>query len=113
MKRPSAINNRAHAVYGYLILISLAFAISGCTAPYYGGRPVPVYFPLYGRSAGYPPQHASSNYWAGSTGVAASRDRSGKAEARRARQRLAEQNKAPARHERHQGESADWIDPVP
>ena len=53
MKLPSAISNRARAVYGYLILISLAFAVSSCAAPYYGSRSVPVYFPLYGRYASY------------------------------------------------------------
>ncbi len=109
MKLPSAISNRARAVYGYLILISLAFAVSSCAAPYYGSRSVPVYFPLYGRYASYPPQHAGNDYWAGSTGVAAAnRDRSGKAEARRSRQRQAEQ-----KEQNKASEGADWVDPVP
>jgi hypothetical protein len=111
------MNNTARAVYGYLILISLTFTLSGCTAPYYGGRSAPVYFPLNQGSAGYPPQRAGINYGYGAvrTEADANGGGSGKPEARLARERLAEKNKTPRAHEKRQeeGEDTRWIDPAP
>jgi hypothetical protein len=115
MKPVSSMSNTAHLTYGYTVLVALVFALSGCTAPHYAGRPAPVYFPLYGSSARHPYQHASIDYGPARPEAAASRDRSGKAETLRARQRLAEQNKTARWHERQQrgGEGTGWIDPAP
>ena len=110
MKRAFSMNNTACAACGYLVLIGFAFTLSGCVAPYYAARPAPVYFPLYGRSAGYAPQAASIYYGAAGTGASANRDRSGKAQARRERRGSAEQNQTSRGRE---GEGTGWIDPAP
>jgi hypothetical protein len=111
------MNNTAHAVYGYLMLVSLTFTLSGCAAPYYGGQSAPVYFPLHQGKAGYPPQRDGINYGYGAvrTDVDASGGGSGNLEAGRAHERLAEKNKTPRAHERRQeeGEDTRWIDPAP
>ena len=110
MKRAFSMNNTACAACGYLVLIGFAFTLSGCVAPYYAARPAPVYFPLYGRSAGYAPQAASIYYGAASTGSVAYRERFGKAQARPARRGSAEQTQTSRGRE---GEGAGWIDPAP
>jgi hypothetical protein len=44
---------------GHLILLSLAFVLTGCAVPYYPAPPAPVYFPLQRAAIYYPAQPTS------------------------------------------------------